>query len=152
MSDDIRLVGAEDLERLGKQLKELGDKELRRELFRGFARATKPLKEAASDRAVRELPKRGGLNRWVAASKLATRTRVSGKNVGVRIVGTKKGSDVEAIDRGRLRHPVFGNRKVWVTQEVKPGWFTVAIQAGAPGVQRELVEVMDDVARKVERG
>lgn len=157
MNENIVVTGAEDLERLGRQLKELGDKELRRELFRGFARATKPLKADVKRSAVRSLPHRGGLNQWVADAKIATRTRVSGKSVGVRIAGSRSNkqqrkSDLNAINRGRLRHPVFGNRKVWVTQQVTPGWFTVPLVAGADVVRTELVQVMDDVAERLARG
>lgn len=157
MNDNVIVTGAEELEVLGRQLKELGDKELRRDLFRGFSRATKPLKEDVRRSALRSLPSRGGLNQWVADAKLATRTRVSGKTVGVRIAGSRSNkqlrkSDLNAINRGRLRHPVFGNRKVWVTQMVKPGWFTDPLVAGADEVRQELVQVMDDVAERLARG
>lgn len=152
MEANVRIEGADQLERVGRQLKELGDKDLRKELFRGFNRATKPLKIAVRTSAELRLPKRGGLNRFVAASRLSTRTRVSGKNVGVRIVAAKRGSDVEAIDRGRLRHPVFGNRRVWVTQQITPGWFTVPLVAGERTVQRELLQVIDDIERGLSRG
>lgn len=157
MNDNIVVTGADELESLGRQLKELGDKDLRRELFRGFSRATKPLKADVKRSALQSLPSGGGLNRWVADARLATRTRVSGKTVGVRIAGSRSNkqlrkSDLNAINRGRLRHPVFGNRKVWVTQEVKPGWFSEPLVAGADEVRRELVQVMDGIAERLARG
>lgn len=152
MESSLRIEGAEQLERVARELKDLGDKDLRKELFRGFNRATKPLKAAVRASAEVRLPKRGGLNRFVASSRLSTRTRATGKNVGVRIVAAKGDSDVEAIDRGRLRHPVFGNRKVWVTQQVTPGWFTAPLVAGERIVQYELLKVLDDVERGLSRG
>jgi hypothetical protein len=153
VDDVVRVTGADDLERLGRQLKDIGDKELRRDLLRGIQRATRPLKDDIKDSARRNLPRRGGLNEWVAnQGKVSTRTSTAGRNVGVRVVADKKGSDLAAINRGRLRHPVFGNRKVWVTQLVPPGWFDQGTEDGAVRTQRELVEVFDDIAERLERG
>lgn len=153
MDDVIRVTGADDLERLGRQLKDIGDKELRRDMLRGIRRATLPIRDDIRDSARQNLPRRGGLNDWVAdRSKVSTRTSTSGKNVGVRIVADKKGSDLAAINRGRLRHPVFGNRKVWVTQMVTAGWFDRGAEKSAAPTQRELVQVFDDIAERLERG
>lgn len=149
---DLRIEGAEQLDRLSRELRAVGNKDLRRDLYRGIQRATKPLKERAKDAARSKLPKRGGLNEFVAASKFATKTRGSGANVGVRITAAKAGHDVRSIDRGRLRHPVFGNRSVWVNQSVEPGWFSETIDDGAPVVRGELIEVIRDVARRLSRG
>lgn len=150
---DIVIKGADDFARLARDLRAIDDKELRREFYAGINRATKPLKADAKASARRDLPKRGGLNEFVAKTSLTTRSR-GGQNPGVRIVArkSKKGgrkSDVDAIDRGRLRHPVFGNRRVWVEQRVRPGWFTEPMEAGAGPVRRELLGVLDDVKRKV---
>lgn len=155
MPADIVVRGAEDIAAVSKALRAMDDKELRREFHRGINRATKPLKEDAKANARATLPRRGGLNNFVAKTSLSTRTR-SGQNPGVRIVAqkTKKAgrkSDVNAIDRGRLRHPVFGNRKVWVTQTVTPGWFTKPMENGAERVRKELLGVLDDVKGKIKR-
>lgn len=157
MPVDLRVDGADQLARVAKVLRTTGNATLRRELYAGIQRATKPLKAAAKDAARAQLPKRGGLNEFVAGSKLATRSRGGGRTPGVRITATKTGGhDLRAIDNGRLRHPVFGNRAAWVTQSVKPGWFTKTMQDGAPVVRKEIVSVLDDVAdqlaREVDRG
>lgn len=157
MPAEIVVEGAEKLYKLGAQLKEIGDKELRRDLFAGVRRATVPITEAAKASARAVLPKRGGLNEVVASSKFGTRTRVTGNSVGVRIVAEKKKdggkkSDLEAIDRGTLRHPVYGHRKTWVLQNITPGWFSKPAQGAAPMVRLQVVAVLDDVARRIERG
>lgn len=149
MPADLRIEGTEQLERVARRLKDLGDGELRKELYRAIQRATKPLKAKAKDAALRDLPQRGGLNKWVASSKFSTRTRGGGRNPGVKIVAKKGTHDLRALDRGRLRHPVYGNRRVWVNQSVKPGWFSKSMEDGAPDVRRELLGVLEDVARQV---
>ena len=94
------------------------------------------------------LPTKGGLSRRFKTG-VGVRTRVAGQSVGVRIVG-KNGYDVEAIDAGYVRHPVFGNRKAWVLQRVQAGWFTKPIEAQEHTVRAEVLNAIDRVARKVE--
>lgn len=150
MPTEVQVAGADQLERLGARLKDLGDKELRRELFSGITRATKPLKLAAKQSARAKLPKRGGLNELVASqAKLSTRTRVTGKTVGVRLVAALGKTNLRLMDRGELRHPVYGNRAAWVVQEVEPGWFSDPMHAGEPLVRREVLSALDDLERKL---
>lgn len=149
MGVDLRVEGADDFQRVARELREVGDVELRRELYRGIERAVKPLKEAARDAARQRLPHRGGLAEKVAKSKFSTRRR-SGRDPGIKIVA-KDPIDLASIDRGRLRHPVFGNRRVWVNQSVPAGWFTDAMEKGAADVRRELLEVLGDVEKKLAR-
>lgn len=150
MAVDLAVKGADEVAAVSRALRAVDDKELRREFYKGINRATKPMRQEAKDNAARVLPKRGGLNQFVAKSRLSARTR-GGKNPGVRIVASKGSSDIAAIDRGRLRHPVFGNRKVWVTQRVTPGWFTDPMEKGERHAQKELLDVLDDVKDKIKR-
>lgn len=148
---DVRIRGAQQLGDLSKRLRAAGEdgKGLRRELYRGIQRASKPLRAEAQQAARRELPQRGGLAAEVGRAKFSTRTR-AGRNPGVSIQA--KGEAVRSTDRGFIRHPVFGNREVWVTQQVPPGWFTETMQAGAPRVRREILEAMENVAQQIARG
>lgn len=150
MPADLSVTGADDLARVAKALRELGDKGLQRELYSGLNRATKPLKESARRSAENILPKRGGLGERVAKTRMSTRRRTGPNTAGVRIQ-----SKVDArIDRGEVRHPVFaqpGRPRVWVSQKVTAGWFTKPMEAGADDVRRELVQVIDDVAKKIDR-
>ncbi len=138
---------------LSKALKAAGgtadSKALRKELLKGIQRASRPLKEAAQSSARANLPQSGGLAETVGQAKFRTKTISGGKRVGVRVVATGK-HNIRAMDRGRLRHPVFGNRAVWVEQSIKPGWFSDAIQDGAPRVRAEIVLVMESVADRLE--
>jgi hypothetical protein len=147
---DVKVTGADALARLSRDLKDAGEKDLRRELLRGIQRAAKPAREAAKTAARNELPRRGGLNDRVAASKFTARTRTGGKNPGVRITG-KGELDLPALDRGRLRHPLFGNRRRWYEQRIDAGWFTKAMEDLAPQIRRELLKAIDDVRAKLRR-
>lgn len=105
--------------------------------------------KAAGQHAARvSLPNRGGLNEWIAGAKFSVSTR-SGKDPAIRLSVQKRGHDLAALNRGRLRHPLYGNRRHWYLQQIRAGWFGEAMTGLAPGVRRDLVDVMDDVARRL---
>ena len=142
--------GAEKFARTARALKKAGAKDLRRELYRGVQRAAKPLKEAAKESARSTLPKRGGLAARVAGARYSTRTK-AGRNPSVRIevrdaAGRKV--DVEALDRGVVRHLTFGHRPL-VEQRVRPDWFMRPMREGGDDVRRELEAAVDRVAAKL---
>ena len=132
-----------------RTLRDLGDKDLARELSKGLNRATKDLKADAKAEAGRRLPQRGGLAARVAGAKLSTRRR-SGRNPGVRIQAAGM-AQLSGMDAGQVKHPVFGNRDVWVTQQIAGGWFSDPMEAGGPAVARAVEAVLDDVANQAAR-
>lgn len=147
---DFRIEGdgIPRLAALAKRLKEVGDKDLRREVSRGLTRSTRNARTAAKANARQRLPKRGGLAAQVAASRIVTRNRLAGRNPVVQIVGTNA-DNIRRIDKGTVRHPVFGHPDRWVTQPVRRGWWTDAMKLNARDGRRELATVMDALARKL---
>lgn len=156
MVADFRIVGYKDLERLGKDLKAAGDKELKKELLKGIQRATRDsgIKQEIADSARAHLPQRGGLSEYVAKMRIITRTRTNGKYIGVRLTGSKKKGakqvDLYRIDRGTVRHPTYGHRP-WVNQGVRPGFWTEPLEGPiAFEVKQQILRVIADIARKLE--
>lgn len=49
------------------------------------------------------------------------------------------------------RHPVFGNRHVWVRQDTGGSWFRATIERGQPEIQRRMEEIFEDAARAIGR-
>lgn len=104
--------------------------------------AASPLRKDARTRAAQVLPRRGGLGARVARTPMPIRKRRFGRSTSVMIMALPGAvKDPEAINRGRVRHPVFGN---WPEagapiQMVPPGWFTVPMALGAPAA-REAIE------------
>jgi hypothetical protein len=146
---ELRPLRGKDLADLGRALKAAGGTELRKELLRGIREGSKPTIRKVKASAERNLPRRGGLAARVARSKISTRTKLSGSSAGVRIVA-QGDMDVEALDAGRLRHPVFG-RGGWAEQSVPQGWFSKPIVDDARQIRKGIEEVMQDVADKIER-
>lgn len=146
MPADIEIQGVEKLTRLSRALKEAGDKDLRRELSRSIQRATKPMKAAVASAVLDQMPSRNGLNRRLAKRKLSTRAR-AGRDPGVRIVG----KDLGQLERGVVRHPVFGNKRVWVNQKVRSGVISGALERSAPTAREEIERAVDRIADALER-
>lgn len=138
-------IEGDALKALQRKLKAIDRRDLRRELNKGLREGAKPLIGEARSAARSELPQRGGLAERVASRPMT----ISASTTGVRI--RVKGMDARSTERGRLRHPVYGNREVWVTQAIKPGWFTERMRREAPKVRPELVKAMDRVAAKIAR-
>lgn len=148
---DIRIIGAEKLAAVSRALKQHGDKELMREVTKGITASVKPLKKDVKAHARSSLPRRGGLAKRVARTSLPHRTRRGAGTAGVKIEAKANAvNDPKRIDRGRVKHPVFGGGP-WVLQDVTPGWFTKPLEDGAPVVRKELLQVMDETVSKIAR-
>lgn len=148
---DVSVTGADKFAAVAKALKQVGDKELQKELYSSINRATKPMRAEAKKSAEQNLPRSGGLNKRVARARMSTRRR-AGRNPGVKIVATGM-SQLGLIDRGRVRHPVFGHRDRMVNQSIPQArdWFTKPMEDGAKDVRREIVKTLDDIAKKLAR-
>lgn len=146
MTDSFQVKGAEKFLRLSKSLKIAGDLEMRRELNRALREVTKPLIAETRAAAEERLPKRGGLNRSVAKAKQRVQIRTGAKTAGVRIVAS---GAVRGADAGTVRHPVFGNRKKFVSQTVPGGWFDKTLEGSAPEVRAEIEAAMSRVERQI---
>jgi hypothetical protein len=150
MAVEVRITGAEQLRKLAVDLKAAGSpaRGLRAELLRAMRLAAKPMVEAAKASA------RENLNVWVAdGAKIAARNRVASTNaVGMRIVATEGAAKLEDMDKGKVRHPVYGNRKVWVDQDIQAGWFSKPLNEAMPAVQADVLMAMNIIGRRIEKG
>lgn len=92
----------------------------------------------------------------VEQARFSTRAiKLPGGTVGVRVTATSKkgkGVDLDKLDRGRLRHPLFGDRKHWYEQTVPAGWFTRPMARNADNVEQELRKAVDEIDRDITNG
>jgi len=139
---------------LSAELRAAGEegKVFRRELLAGIRAAAAPAPQAVKASARSLLPKSGGLNEYVASSRIGVRTRLTGKAVGVRIAGSKGVHNLRRLDRGFVRHPVFGR---WVAgvddQEIPEGWFTKPLEKSEPKVRIAVLGVIANTRRALQR-
>lgn len=152
MSDDYRVTGAEDLLKLSRALKEAGRGPLRKELNKKLTAAVKPLIAETRERARTSLPHSGGLAGLVAKEPQRVQVRTGQKTAGVRLVVGKSKGAARAANAGSIRHPVFGNRRVFVDQAVPSGWFDGPCEAATPRVQQAVMDAMQQVVDDIVTG
>lgn len=117
--------------------------------------AGKPLAEAIAQDGPEGLPEAGGLAEWLRGAKPGlsmTQTRVAIKLTGLTGMRTRKTSDLNAINRGRLRHPVYaqpGRKAGWVNQLVPAGTYDAAIEKHGDAALEEIAHVLDDIMREI---
>lgn len=158
MAGDVEVRGLDDLANLARALKAAGDegKGLRKELYSGLNRATKPIRTDMNAAVPPTFPEGGGLAALMAKrARFSNSIRTSPGGVGVRLAARGKGRRTlqTAIQDGTIRHPVFGNRKVWVTQSagVEGGRPEEAFDKGEPIAKREVLRAISDVRNKIYR-
>lgn len=153
---EIIITGADEFATLARRLKEAGAKDLRKELYAGINRSVKPLKQDVKDSTGDYLP--GGYAGVITASiKIRVSRRGSGSSPGIRLLAkasTPSGGarELARLDKGWLRHPLWGNRKHWYPQRIASGFYTHTLEQDAPRVRIELVEAIRKVAAKIEAG
>ena len=149
----VRTVGQEKLASVAAVLVASGDKDLQRELRRAMSRMTKPMRRAGRQGALQILPHRGGLDEHVASTaRITTRVTLKSNGVGVRILGDSRDNLHRMDEQGIVRHPLFGNRKKWIDERIRPGWFTKPLILTTNDIgPREINKAIDDVADALQR-
>ena len=151
---DAKVTGAESLNALARDLRGVADrkeilKQLRKELREPLPRVRQGIRDAAR----RMLPGRNGLGAWVAKARIPASVRVSTSNrAGITLKGGRNSqgarSDLNAIDRGRVRAPSWGRRGpgAWHNQTVTAGFMsdTVADDYAAEW-QKAALDAVDKV-------
>jgi hypothetical protein len=149
MVADIRVAGGEDFKKLARDLRAAGDrgKGLRKELYKRIDAATRPLRDEVKRAEAEQLPHRGGLAKLATSRRISTSKRNTGRSAGIRL--TQK--NTPSWDRGRLRHPVFGNRNQWVSQDIKGGFWSDTLDSSESQeiVRQEILAAVDEISRRL---
>jgi hypothetical protein len=104
------------------------------------------------------LPKRGG---YAVVMSRSVKAKTAVKATAARIVasadvsarGKGEDRDVSAVDKGRLRHPVFGHRRhPWKVTAVPPGFVTRVVDRREEGITDVVRKARDEVANEIVRG
>lgn len=118
---------------------------------RNIRAAVAPVIPAVRESARSSLPRSGGLNERVAATKIAVGISTSRRSAGVRLKmgqGTGRGRrHMNEINAGSVRHPLYGNREHWYTTPVEPGFFDRPVKAAQPAVAEACMAALRESAR-----
>lgn len=160
------VTGGEQLRALGVRLRAAGDGggQLRRRVRRNIVAAVKPMREDVR-RHIDDIPTHGDKHTGLRkAMRDATRIRVAtgARNTVVSLEVDRrkmpKGKanlpaymDGKDGPFGRWRHPVYGNKTNWVTQESHP-YFDAPVRAHLTNVREAVVAAVRETAREIEHG
>jgi hypothetical protein len=155
--------GAEDFARLARRLQEAGETGLRRELREAVNDSVKPFeREVSAAEYLKPYLPDPYAEVLSADMRVSTRQRASTVAYGIAVVlqGRLHKREVQRLNRGTLRHPVFGRpdrtRKEWAwrtqTGGMRPGFFDVAAEAAKPGIRDDIQAAMQRVSGKITRG
>jgi hypothetical protein len=165
---DIRITNTGSLIELQRRLRAAGHENIRASMQRRLRHAAEPLRDDLQS-AIRGLDissqgrrgRPGGPSpttrplRATIADAIRISVRTSG-NPGARVWVDKGRLPADllkmpnALNTGRIRHPVYGNRRRWVQQNATPLWWDNTVRKGRPRMEREAARVLDDVRRRLE--
>lgn len=164
---DVRITGTGTLLELQRKLRAAGHENIRQSMQRRIRRAGEPLRDGLKDAITGlDIRSQGGSGRGGGPSPttrplrrtIAGAIRISVRNTGNpgARVWVDKGllppdlkSMPATINTGRIRHPVYGNRRRWVTQTATPLWWDRTVRTHTPRMEREVAGVLDDVRSKL---
>lgn len=166
------LVDSGDLKAISRALRHHADgKQLRKELMAELKQAAAPLvpkvQQAWRTAPSMQGPGRGQPDLRILLAKATwTQARLTGKEAGVRVRtdGRRMPSGMKAlgnlaeglghrVDRrpGRWRHPVYGDRDVWVSQRPFPRFYDAIGEGNELAARRACNEAVDKVFNAIGR-
>lgn len=175
MPSSVQILGTGQLIQLSRRMRRAGGPRLRQNFSRRVRRAAEPLQKDLQ-KAIRTQPLvsegrkrnrdgrmgRGGpspttrpLRATIARAVRISVRQSTGVGARVWIDRGQLPDDMKnmpwVIESGRVRHPVFGNRRRWATQWARPsGWWSKTVQAGTPRMRAEVERILGDVRRDLE--
>lgn len=171
MALDVRVSGSARLHQVAKQVRATGDKGMAREMGRALARTTVPVQRSIAAEADRTMPESGGYRQVLSKSlRHKTSQRTGGRSATVRLItyadGTGERRDIESLEAGDLRHPVYGrSRRIrrgvragtvqanpWAVTKIRAGFHERGTRDAADQAVAELGTVLDDFAQRLAGG
>jgi hypothetical protein len=164
----VQILGTGQLLELQRRLRSAGHENLRRSMQRRVRRAAEPLR-ADLQQTMRTLQLRSqaspGRRRPSPTSRPLRATIAAAIRISVRTTG-QPGARVwvdrsalppdlrnmpNVLNSGRVRHPVFGNRRKWATQWPTPSnWWDETVRRHQPRMRAEMARITDDIQRRLE--
>lgn len=152
MGFEVKVAGGAELRQVQNKLRAVGDKGLGKQMGKALRDAARPLQPAVRKEAVAAMPSGYGptLSRSLRF-RTAIKETAHTADVTVRVhgQGRKERRMVPALNRGRLRHPLYGNRDWWFDQRVRSGFVDRPADRLMPEAVRQMRAVISYVADQI---
>lgn len=165
---EVRIDGAATLHKVAAHMRAESRKDLGRQMGQALGQSAEPVKVSIRREADKVMPKEGG---YQAAFARSLRFRMERRFGGQRAEmilrtyadGTKERRDIRALERGILRHPVYGRSRhivngpragsrdpnPWAVTTIRPGFFQRGTDDALNQAQDALESVIDDYAHRL---
>ncbi|HWU31444.1 MAG TPA: hypothetical protein VN108_01150 [Marmoricola sp.] len=131
MTSGLRLVetGRTKLADVQRKMEKAARGEVKTQLRKALVNESKPLRREIVAAEKEYLPK-GMQKKYVPMPALTFAVKGDVIEVGLR--QRKTGSDMKSLNRGIIRHPLFGNKKFWFVKNINPGMWDIPLQVLGP--------------------
>jgi hypothetical protein len=164
MGVSVQISGIGELHKLVAQIKAAGDKGLGRQMSQALAGVVAPVEAAIIESAAETMP--SGYEETLTRSLKHRRTsRAAARLASLRLTtfaeGTAERRDLPSLERGRLRHPVFGRSRrtrrgrrpnPWASTAIRPGFHQRGVDNAGPLAEQALQKVLADFADRILKG
>lgn len=149
---EVRLTGGAQLHDVRRKLKDIGDKGLGKQMGKALREVTQPLRKEIRAEVPRAMPSGYAptLSKSLQFRQSVRETRHTARvEFRVYAKGQREKRDVPALNRGRLRKPLFGNRSRWYDQKVRVGFVDRPVDRLGPDIKRQMNAVIDTIADQI---
>ena len=152
MSLEVTVTGAATFTRVAAQVRAEGSKDLSRALGRALEKVTRPVTASITAEADKAMP--SGYKELLTGSLRHRASRRNGGQQAQLIIrtyadGKKERRDLPSLEAGKLRHPLFGRKKVWYVTSVTPGFHRRGTELAADEATEALDKVVKDFAARL---
>ena len=163
MALDVEILGSAELKKLAAQIKAAGNKGLGTELGKAMREAAKPV-ERAIRAEYKGLPASGGYAGVFSKSlRFRTSLRTSSREGSLRLLtfadGTHQRRDINKLEAGQLRHPVFGRSRggrkgerisnPWAVTTVRGNFHKRGTDHAADEAEKQMDHVVTEFAERL---
>ncbi|MCP3820062.1 hypothetical protein NLX86_18775 [Streptomyces sp. A3M-1-3] len=166
----VRILNTGQLLELSRRLKAAGGPRLKANMTRRIRRTAEPLKsdlqQTIRGLPIRAEPRKAGSRGGPSPTSRPLRATIAGAvRISVRTTGNpgarvwvdrsalppdlRKMPSVMNSANGRIRHPVFGNKRRWVNQWTTPLWWEKTTRRHIPRMTADVARVLDDVRNQI---
>lgn len=149
------MSGGADLDKVVQGLRRVGDQGLGKQMAKQLRAATEPLRKDIRAEVPKAMPSGYAP---ILSKSLRFRQSVQPGRTTARVLlrvhadGQRERRDLPALNRGVLRHPVYGDRNRWVAQRVRRGVVDRPVDRLGPEVRRQMAAVVQYVADEITKG
>lgn len=154
----VHVEGSRKIALVGRALRQMGtDRSILNEMTKQIRQSAPPLRDEIRQSARTTLPRRGGLGEWVARARINVSVKRGATTAGVYVNIGKNSihgrTDLQSLDAGTVRHPLWGKRKYWYPQAVTPGFASRVIDGPAfDRFQADAEQAIDVAVERALRG